>query len=100
VQRFKQFFLSSDVTHQCEVWKRKLIYTKAQKLTSEEAVLRFVVKWHPSLAGLNSVIAKFFDEWRGSLGPPGSKMANLSVQVAYGLAGKPLYLLCRGRPRN
>jgi hypothetical protein len=100
VQRFKLFFLNPDVVHRCEVWKRRLVYNTAVKPTSEGAVLRFVVKWHPSLAGLNSVIAKFFDEWRGSLGPPGSKMANLTVQVAYGLAGKPLYLLCRGKPRN
>ena len=60
VQRFKQFFLGSDVIRKCELWKRRLTHTNTNKHASEGAVLRFVVKWHPSLAGLNSVIANFF----------------------------------------
>ncbi len=96
LKRFRAFFMDPVALERCCSWNRALTRIRPRRPADTSSILRFVVRWHPSLGRLRRRIRQFVGDWRAVLESFGGRLQSFNMQVAYSLAGRPLHVLCRG----
>lgn len=95
VERFQKFGLAPAAIKRCEAWRPNHDLYRVGRESVRVFKVRIVVGWHPALKNLGGRLRAVCARWAPLIAAACGWRGDVSVEVAYKLAGAPLHAMLR-----